>query len=222
MLKKIPRPYKIAALVVALAILAFVAAMLSLSAYVKTESEDFVFGVDDEIQGKYDCILVLGAGLKKDGTPSNMLEDRLRRAYSLYESGVSDKILVSGDNGRISYNEPVAMAKYLVLNMGVPEEDVVIDYAGFSTYDSLYRARDIFCAERVVVVTQEYHLYRAVYTAQRLGLFAVGASSDYHIYSGQENRDVREIAARAKDFFSCIFMPEPKYLGEKIPIKQEN
>ena len=93
-----------------------------------------------------------------------------------------------------------------------------MDHAGFSTYETMYRARDVFKAEKVVIVTQEYHLYRAVYIAEQLGLEAYGVSSDYRAYSGQTSRDVREILARCKDFAMCIFKPEPTFLGDAIPV----
>ncbi len=147
-----------------------------------------------------------------------MLEDRLKVGIELYEAGAAPKVLISGDNSRKDYNEPEAMARYLVEN-GVPEDAIVYDYAGFSTYESLYRARDIFCADSVIIVTQEYHLYRALYVAEKLGLEAVGASADVRTYLGQTYRDLREIAARNKDFLFTLYMPEPTYLGETIPIK---
>lgn len=165
-----------------------------------------------------DCILILGAGVRNDGTPSDMLADRLKVGIELYNSGAAPKILVSGDNSRKDYNEPEAMKLYCVEN-GVPEEDIVLDYAGFSTYESLFRARDVFCAENIIIVTQEYHLYRALYVAEKLGIGAVGVSADLRTYRGQSYRDLRETAARNKDFLFTLFMPEPTYLGEQIPIK---
>lgn len=165
-----------------------------------------------------DCILILGAGVRDDGTPSHMLEDRLKVGIELYNSGAAPKILVSGDNSRDDYNEPETMKRYCVEN-GVPEEDIVLDYAGFSTYESLFRARDVFCAENIIIVTQKYHLYRALYVAEKLGLGAVGVSADLRTYRGQSYRDLRETAARNKDFLFTLFMPEPTYLGEQIPIK---
>ena len=164
-----------------------------------------------------DCILVLGAGVRDNGTPSHMLEDRLKTGLSLYESDAAPKLLMSGDQGRVEYNE-VGVMKDFATERGVPSEDVFTDHAGFSTYESLYRARDIFAAKRIVIVTQEYHLYRALYIADRLGLEAIGVSADLRPYSGQSIRDLREIAARTKDFMYCLFMPKPTYLGDVIPI----
>jgi vancomycin permeability regulator SanA len=108
--------------------------------------------------------------------------------------------------------------KTFAVGAGIASENVFMDHAGFSTYESMYRAREIFQAKKIIIVTQEYHLYRAVYIAQRLGMEAYGVSSDYHTYVGQFMRDCRELLARAKDCATCIFKPEPTYLGEAIPI----
>ena len=163
-----------------------------------------------------DCVLVLGAGVR-DGSPTPMLRDRLITGISLYKSGAAPKIIMSGDHGREDYDEVNVMKSYAVEN-GVPDSDVFMDHAGFSTYDSVYRAKAVFEADSIIIVTQKYHLYRAIYIAERLGVNAVGVSADLDDYSGQLKRDLREIAARDKDFFSCLFKPEPKYLGEKIPV----
>jgi SanA protein len=163
-----------------------------------------------------DCILVLGAAVRGD-TPSKMLQDRLDVAIALYEDRVAPKILLSGDNGQVYYNEVVVMQKY-VLEAGVPAEDIFLDYAGFSTYESMYRARDVFLVETAVVVTQKYHLYRALQIGRALGLTVRGVASDQETYAGQDYRDLREIAARIKDVFQSILQPKPTYLGPEIPI----
>ncbi len=164
-----------------------------------------------------DCILVLGCGVLPGGRPSAMLADRLQRGVELYDSGVSGKLLMSGDHGDAYYDEVNTMKNYAT-EKGVPSENVFMDHAGFSTYESMYRAREVFCAKRVVIVTQRYHLYRAVYIARALGLEAYGVASDYQVYGGQLFRDVREVLARNKDFFTSIFKPEPTYLGEEVPV----
>lgn len=163
-----------------------------------------------------DCILVLGAAVRGD-TPSKMLQDRLDVAVALYKEKVADKLLLSGDNGQINYNEVVVMQKY-VLEAGVPAEDIFLDYAGFSTYESMYRARDVFLVESAVVVTQKYHLYRALQIGRALGLTVRGVASDQEEYAGQDYRDLREVAARIKDVFQTILQPKPTYLGPEIPI----
>jgi vancomycin permeability regulator SanA len=165
---------------------------------------------------KPDCILVLGAAVRGD-TPSKMLQDRLDVAISLYEQRVAPKLLLSGDNGQVYYNEVVVMQKY-VLDAGVPAEDVFLDYAGFSTYESMYRARDVFLVQSAVVVTQKYHLYRALQIGKALGLKVKGVASDQKSYAGQDYRDLREVAARIKDVFQSILQTKPTYLGPEIPI----
>ena len=167
---------------------------------------------------KADCILILGAGLR-NGYPSAMLRERLDLGAALYRAGAADKILVTGDNGSKDYNEVQAMEDYLVNEQGVPRERIVRDHAGFCTYDSMVRAKEVFCAERVIIVTQKYHLFRAVYIASAIGLEAWGADAHRTDYSGREAREIRECLARVKDFVCCIFRPDPRFLGEKIPIR---
>ena len=164
-----------------------------------------------------DCILVLGAGLLPDGSPSLMLSERIQTGVDLYEAGVAPKLLMSGDHSRSDHDEVNAM-KDAALARGVPSADIFMDHAGFATYDSFYRAGAIFGVKRVVVVTQAYHLPRALWIARALGLEAVGVACDTRRYAGQLYRDVREILARDKDFFKCILKPLPRYLGEAIPI----
>ena len=164
-----------------------------------------------------DCILVLGAGVYANKYPSNMLEDRLLEGIRLYKLGISDRMLMSGDNSRINYNEVKVMKDYAVKS-GVPSSHVFQDHAGFSTYESMYRARDVFVVNKVVIVTQGYHLYRALYIAKALGLDAYGVASDPRDYAGQALRELREMLARPKDVLSCIFKPLPKYLGDVIPV----
>ena len=164
-----------------------------------------------------DCILVLGCGVREDGTPTHMLEDRLKRGIELYKAGVAPKLLMSGDHGRADYNEVATMKAYAVA-AGVPSEDVFMDHAGFSTYESLVRAKEVFQTDKLVVVTQKYHLHRALYIAKRFGMEAHGVDADLRTYAGQLMRDVREVAARVKDVLTCTFKPAPTYLGDAIPV----
>lgn len=192
--------------------------VLGINTHVKKTAEAHIITQEEAAdQADVDCILVLGCGVREDGTPSHMLEDRLKQGVVLYNLGASPKLLMSGDHGRVDYNEVGTMKQYAV-SAGIPSEDVFMDHAGFSTYESLYRAKEIFGAEKVIVVSQEYHLYRALYIAQRMGLDACGVSADYRTYWGQTSRDIREILARAKDFVNTIFWPEPTFLGEAIPV----
>ena len=164
-----------------------------------------------------DCILVLGCSVLPDGSPSAMLAERLQQGVALYEAGASAKLLMSGDNGQVEYNEVATMGRY-ALQKGVPSHDVFLDYAGFSTYESVYRADAIFQAKKIIIVTQKYHLHRALYIAQAMGLEAYGVSCDTRTYAGQFHRDVREILARNKDFLTSIFKPKPTYLGDPVPV----
>ena len=164
-----------------------------------------------------DCILVLGAGVREDGSPSLMLRDRLNTSVLLYEFEVSDRMLMSGDHGRVEYDE-VNVMKGIAVETGIPSEHVFMDHAGFSTYDSLYRAKHIFQAEKVIIVTQEYHLYRALYIARSLGMEAIGVAAPGENYYGQTYRELREMAARTKDFVVTMWKPEASIMGEAIPI----
>lgn len=164
-----------------------------------------------------DCIVVLGCQVKSDGTPSHMLEDRLRRGVALYQAGAAPKLLMSGDHGTKGYDEVDAMKRY-AFNAGIASKDIFMDHAGFSTYETVYRAKEIFGAKKVIFVTQTYHLYRTLHIANALGLEAYGVAAEYRTYSGQFGRDVREILARVKDFAMGIFKPLPTYMGEAIPI----
>jgi vancomycin permeability regulator SanA len=193
-------------------------AIFGLDALVKGTTTDQILSPQEAAQLQdVDCILVLGCGVHDDGSPSDMLHDRLRRGVELYELGTSPKLLMSGDHGRKGYDEVDAMKSFAV-EAGIPSEDVFMDHAGFSTYESMYRAKEIFQAKKIVIVSQEYHLYRAIYIAESLGMEAYGVSANYRNYRNQDGMDRREILARDKDVFSCIFKPEPTYLGETIPI----
>ena len=152
--------------------------------------------------GKYDCILVLGAGVREDGSPSDMLRDRVTVACELYtNTGGDTPLLMSGDHTG-DYNE-VGVMKSLAASLGVPTEDVFLDHKGYSTYESLYRAKHVFGAKRILIVTQEYHLHRALYIARELGIEAVGVPADLRPYRGQTRYEAREVLARFKDFFSA-------------------
>ena len=199
----------------ALALLLFAAVFCIASNAAVIKRGAFSDGSDDG--EKYDCVLILGALVREDGSPSAMLADRLDRGIELYFSGRAGKILVSGDHGTKDYDEVNAMKAYCV-SAGVPSEDVFMDHAGFSTYESMNRAKTVFGCEKVIVVTQGYHLYRAVYDGKKAGLVCVGAPADQRTYAGQRMRDAREFLARAKDVVYCALHVSPKYGGEPVPI----
>lgn len=191
--------------------------MLSINFYIVNKTKNKII---TEVQAKelkdIDCILVLGAGIWGN-KPSPMLEDRLLQGIALYNNGTSSKIIMSGDHGKEEYDE-VNVMKDFAIEKGVKSEDIFMDHAGFSTYDSLYRAKEVFEAKKVVIVTQKYHLHRALYVAEKLGIDAYGVSSDSRTYRGQFVRELREVLARDKDFFKCIVKPKPTYLGDTIPV----
>ena len=202
-------------LLIACAVLAV--AVLALNGYVMLSSEGMIISAEEAADYNADCILVLGASVLPGGRPSLMLRDRLLCGIALFESGASDRLLVSGDHGQAEYDEVNAMKDFAVA-AGVPSSCIFMDHAGFSTYESMYRARDVFAVKRVIVVSQKYHLFRALYVAKALGLEAVGVPAEDILYVGQTYRELREIAARCKDFLYCIIKPLPAFLGDVIPV----
>ncbi len=194
----------IVALVIAVLCSSFIVAVFVVSFSVKSSSSDRIIDLDEASKLEdVDYILVLGAGLRSDGSPSDMLSDRLRVGISLFEKGASDKILMSGDNSGDHYNEVAAMSLFAVEN-GVPSDKIILDGKGYSTYESIFNAVEEYGAEKVIIVTQQYHLYRALYIADSLGLDAYGVHANLRPYRGQGYRDLREHFARFKDFILTI------------------
>lgn len=205
-------------LVLTVAIVAVLAVAGTNAAVILTSRD----GIVDDIaalQFDADAIVVLGASVMPDGTPSDILQNRLDKAISLYNAGAAPKIIMSGDNGTASYNECWAMKRYAVAQ-GVPSEDVFCDHAGFSTYETMYRVRHVFGAERIIVSTQTYHLFRALYDARGVGMQAVGVSDDESGYSNQSWYDLREIPARTKDFLQVLFHVPSTFVGDPISLDQ--
>jgi vancomycin permeability regulator SanA len=171
-----------------------------------------------ELVPEADAAVILGALVRPDGNVSSMLADRLDVGYNLYNEGKVKKILVTGDHGKNNYNEVTAMKKYL-MDKGVRREDIFMDHAGFDTYDSLVRAKKIFKADNVIVVSQEYHLVRALYISEKIGLEAYGVAALNYNPPKMPYYQLREYAACIKSFIEAdIIRPDPKYLGEEIPI----
>ncbi len=180
------------------------------NAYMISYAKKYILSYDELSSHSFDCIMVLGA---RKGSP--MLDERLEFGIKAFNTGCSDRLLMSGDHGTESYDE-VNFMKDFAVAQGIEGDKVFMDHAGFSTYESMYRARDVFEVESVLVVTQTYHLYRAVYDARKLGLEAYGYKAEHLLYP--ETNNIREAAARVKDFLWCTVKPEPTYLGEAIPI----
>ena len=175
-----------------------VTSLFIINGHVKSSGKDRILTVEKAAELEdVDCIIVLGCQVKDDGSLSHMLRDRLMRGLEVHEAGAAPKLLMSGDHGREDYDEVGAMKNYAIEN-GVPSEDIFMDHAGFSTYETVYRAKEIFEADKVIIVTQEYHLYRALYIAEQLGVDAYGVSSDLNTYAGQSMRDFREVLARCR------------------------
>ena len=195
------------------------AAPLLIDRAVVATSEPYLVSEEEAKTLQADCILILGAGVWEGDRPSPVLQDRLRDGIALYESGAAARLLMSGDHGRKEYDE-VNVMKAFAMERGVPSSHIFMDHAGFSTYESMYRARDVFKAQRIIIVTQQYHLYRAIYIARALGLDAYGfaVSDAYTAQIHRQLRNAREMLARVKDFFYCAIKPLPTYLGEAIPV----
>ena len=203
-----------------IALIAVLAALLLigvLNAVVCLPAKNRMRSVEQSLAEKgYDCIIVPGCGVWGE-TPTPLLSDRLDAAIALYKAGVAPKLLMSGDHGRVDYDEVSVMRRY-AMERGVASEDIFLDHAGFSTYETMYRASDIFGVKKAVVVTQKYHLYRALYDAAAFGIEADGTVATGHKFASQTMWDIREAFARAKDFFWCLFKPEPTFRGEKIDL----
>ena len=201
-------------IIIVIAIIIILIFSINLYMYIITKPK--IKNIEEITDQDIDCILILGAGIRGE-KPSPMLEDRLLVSIDAYNKNLSNKIIVSGDHGRIDYDEVNIMKKYLIDN-NIKSENIFMDHAGFSTYDSIYRAKEIFQAKKVVIITQEYHLPRALYIARELGLESYGISASKREYHFQIKRDIREYVARVKDFIKSIFKPQPKYLGDIIPV----
>ena len=198
-----------------------VIALLSVNAFVKIQNEKRILSPKQaSALEEIDCIVVLGCYVHPSGNPSDMLADRLSVGIDLYKQGAAPKLLMSGDHGQSEYNEVVAM-KQTALDAGIPSSDIFMDHAGFSTYESIYRAKEVFGAEKILIVTQQYHLYRALHVAKALGVEAYGVSADLHSYWGQSKREVREVLARNKDVLTGLLKPAPTYLGATISLAED-
>ena len=219
MVKEFITKFKKAISLLLLLALIFAQVPILINTYMYEFSSRYFLTVEEASAEEFDCVLVLGAGVWDDG-PSHLLEERLNKGVEVYNTGCTNRILMTGDHGREEYDE-VNVMKNFAIEKGAVAEEVFMDHAGFSTYESMYRAKEVFQVKKVVIVTQKYHLYRAVYNARKLGIDAYGIPAD-----GQYNfslpvrtyNNFRESLARCKDFIWCIIKPEPTYLGEAIPI----
>lgn len=210
--------------VMVLAVGAVVLAVLSTFAYklwVDAQTTDLIYEIDAPNLPQNHVALVFGAGLNRAGGPSAILYDRVATAVDLYNDGKVSKLLMTGDNGEVNYNEVEAM-RLTALQLGVPDEDIVLDYAGFNTWDSCYRAREVFGLETATLVTQRFHLPRAVHTCNHLNVKSVGVAADRQPYRTDYN-EVREYVALAGNAMRMLMNDQPRFLGPKINVddKQE-
>ena len=203
-------------LVIGIIILVFIIIILTINFYIIDSTKNQIKTANQITNNDIDCILILGAGIWGN-RPSYMLEDRLLEGVNLYNKKIAQKIIVSGDHGRQEYNEVQVMKDFLI-KKGIPSKNIFMDHAGFSSYDSIYRAKEIFKVNKLVIITQKYHLYRSLHIAKKLNLRAYGIKADKRKYKKQTYRELREILARNKDFFKCILKPKPQFLGEEILI----
>ena len=195
--------------------------IFSIHFYIENTTKTFIKPEENIIQensGKYEAIMVLGSGIVNN-LPTPILRERLDTGINLYKNGVAPKILMTGDNGSIHYDEVSVMRRYAI-DKGVPSDDIFMDYAGFSTYESIYRAQYIFGIRKMIIVTQRYHLFRSIYIAKAFNIDVVGANATKGILTGHTSRVCREVIAQNKDFLTTIFKPYPKFLGEKISLEQ--
>lgn len=198
-------------------IIIFLMGALFMMTTVQKNGEDKIVSLEN-LPDEVDAIIVLGAGVKSDGSPSDILVDRLKTCIEVNEN-INTKLLLSGDHGREGYNEVKAMKKFVIDNSDIDEEDIFLDHAGFSTYDTIYRAKDIFEVDKAIIVTNEYHLPRALYLANKMGIEAYGVKSDIRNYLSISTYRNREKVAQIKDYIYCnLLKPEPKFLGEPIPV----
>jgi SanA protein len=196
-----------------------VIAFFVVDSHVKKTARPHIISIED--LPDVDAVIILGAYVFPDGTPSLMLRDRLDTGLEVYNSGKTSRIIVTGDHGQKEYDEVNGMREYLQ-SRGIERDSIFMDHAGFNTYDSIYRARDIFLVKKAAIVTQEFHLPRALYIARELGLEAYGVIADKHVYPNSSYYNTREMAARFKDFCQLhILHTKPKFLGEAIPVWED-
>lgn len=202
----------VVSLIVAMLLLIGAILILSVSAAVKNKTEDQILDLNGALtQGQFDCILVLGCRVWENGEMSDMLADRVDTGLQLYHANASDLLVMSGDSENAQIYDEVGAMRNAALAAGVREGAILTDPYGLSTYDSLIRLRDRYGMKRILIVTQEYHLYRAIYIAEKLGMEAIGVRADLRTYQKQLLRELREIPARFKDVYSALRQPAPKY-----------
>jgi SanA protein len=194
----------------------FILAVVGWKFWVDSRATNLVYSYDSVDLPERELALVLGAGLNAAGGPSAMLYDRVDTAVDLYEAGKVRKLLMSGDNSTVNYNE-VEVMRRTALELGVPDNDIYMDHAGFNTWDSCYRAKAIFEQNEVTIVTQKFHLPRALYSCNHLGVKSIGVAADRQRYDTLQN-ELREIPALMGLAFRIITNDQPRFLGPTIDV----
>ena len=217
--KPVPRHRSILGRIITIVLLVTAALLLALLGYkmwVDTQTSSLIYSADDPNLPSNHVALVFGAGLNQAGGPSAILYDRVATAADLYKAGKVQKLLMTGDNSADSYNEVEAMRR-TATQLGVPNKDIVLDYAGFSSWDSCYRAREVFSLQSATLVTQKFHLPRALFTCNQLSVKSVGVIADRQPYPTQYN-ELREYPALAATAWRLLINDQPRFLGPKVDI----
>jgi SanA protein len=187
--------------------------------YVKSSTKDFIYVNANEIP-KHEVGIIFGAGIKGN-EPSSYLKDRLDAGILLFKTNKIDKILLSGDNGRDEYDELTVMKRYCYEN-GIDTTKIFVDYAGFDTYSTMYRAREIFKVDQAILITQEYHLNRAIYLGNQLGVKSIGFSANKMLYGNYNYVRFREFFSIFKSFLDVKRNRKPRFLGTTININEHS
>lgn len=207
------KPIKGALILVGFLVMLIILATLALNLHVVGTTSDRI-SEPESAAAEYECILILGAGVRADGTPTPMLNDRLITGMRAYESCANKPVLLlSGDSESPDYRETEVMKRTLE-EMGASRDNIICDGYGLSTYESVWRAKNVYGFNKILIVSQKYHLYRAIYIADEVGLEAYGADAALRGYRKQPIYDAREYLARVKDAVYCITLPKPKYTYE--------
>ena len=219
---RLKKTLKISAIVLGILVAFFVLGTIAVNFYMVVTEKRHIKTLDewrDDADDSLDCIMVLGCSVNPDQTPSMMLKDRLDAVIDLYKAKPK-KILVSGDHAGRYYNEVLVMKQYL-MDAGIPSSNIYMDHYGVSTYDSMYRAYHVYGIRRMTVVTQKYHIYRAMYLASSFGIDVDGYIAEDVRYTDQTSRDIREVFARDKDFLSALFKPKVDSPMDPISLNED-
>ena len=186
--------------------------VLIINLSIVAQTKENIYELDEAAHSPndYECILILGAGVRSDGSATPMLRDRLITGFEVFIDSPTVPIILSGDSEHSSYTETVTMKNYLI-NMGVPENQIICDGYGLSTYESIWRTKYVYGYDKILIISQEYHLYRAIYIADKFGMTAYGVDAALTTYGKQPIYSIREYFARIKDMIYADIHPDPKY-----------